>query len=181
MYRIISDEEIKIDTALGYLYFLDNKHPLATGNSYRVYLHRHLKSLELGYWLGTDTIVHHKDGDTFNNDLTNLEIMSQSEHMSRHMRILPDKQCKACGISYRPLRSTQKYCSVPCSNSRYVPVTSEITIEDIVYWVTNYSWTRASRELGLSDNGLRKKYKALTGIDPKTPKTLKKSSQPILG
>ncbi|MFP9167075.1 hypothetical protein ACLI1Y_17120, partial [Enterococcus faecalis] len=34
----------------------------------------------------------------------------------------------------------------------------DITAEQIEYWVINYSWVKASKELVLSDNGLRKRY-----------------------
>ena len=33
-----------------------------------------------------DTIVHHKDHDRSNNNLDNLELMSQAEHMSLHIK-----------------------------------------------------------------------------------------------
>lgn len=46
-------------------------------------------------------------------------------------------------------------------------VNNAITVKDIEYWVINFSWTRASKELGLSDNGLRKRYTKLTGKSPK--------------
>lgn len=49
--------------------------------------------------------------------------------------------------------------------------TIEISAEEIEYWVTNFSWTRASKELGLSDNGLRKRYTKLTGNSPKSLKS----------
>lgn len=57
-----------------------------------------------------------------------------------------------------------------CSEITVKPEKIEISAEEIEYWVLNFSWTRASKELGLSDNGLRKRYTKLTGLNPKTIK-----------
>lgn len=46
---------------------------------HRVRMERHI-----GRALRDDEIVHHKDGDKSNNDPSNLEIMSQSEHARHH-------------------------------------------------------------------------------------------------
>ncbi|MFP9058711.1 hypothetical protein, partial [Enterococcus faecalis] len=51
-----------------------------------------------------------------------------------------------------------------------ITINPDITVEQIEYWVSKYSWIRASKELGLSDTGLRKRYKSLTGKDPKSIK-----------
>jgi len=39
---------------LGYEYFIDYEHPLATGNSGRILLHRHNISIKLGRWISSD-------------------------------------------------------------------------------------------------------------------------------
>lgn len=43
-------------------------------------LHRHLMEQHLGRQLSADEDVHHRDGDKQNNDLSNLEVLSHSEH-----------------------------------------------------------------------------------------------------
>lgn len=50
----------------------------------QVRLHRHLVEKHLARKLKNDEIVHHKDGNIFNNALKNLEVMSKSEHMQIH-------------------------------------------------------------------------------------------------
>lgn len=94
--------------------------------------------------------------------------MTSAEHTSLHFKYLEDKICPVCNNTYSPTNSNRIYCSVKCSQSVYKV---DISLEDIVYWVTNYSWVRAGKELGISDNGLRKKYKKLSGLDPKLIKT----------
>lgn len=84
-----------------------------------------------------------------------------------HVTRLENKTCKNCNKEYKPSKSTQKFCSVTCSTNYSRKNSHHITAELIEYWVRKYSWTRASKELGLSDNGLRKKYKMLTGLNPK--------------
>ena len=166
----ISEERIKLDKTLGYKYFIDYNCPLSGGNSGRVYLHRYVVSQYLGEWITSDEVVHHIDGDKLNNSIDNLELLSSSEHARLHMSTLTDKLCDCCGVLYRPKKSNQKFCSKNCVSASRIDPNLNITKEAIEYWVSNFSWLRASKELGLSDNGLRKRYKLLTGLDPKTIK-----------
>ena len=46
--------------------------------------HRYLMEQNIGRKLLTKEIVHHNDGNRLNNDLGNLQIMSQSEHFRLH-------------------------------------------------------------------------------------------------
>ena len=40
----------------------------------------------LGRYLTVDEIVHHKDENTLNNNINNLELMLRSEHTSFHVK-----------------------------------------------------------------------------------------------
>ena len=82
--------------------------------------------------------------------LSNLQVLSQEAHI--------DKTLEDLGRT-RVIPKTRKPLLFP-----------EITEEDIRYWVSNYSWTRAAKELGLSDNGLRKRFTKLTGLPPQAAK-----------
>ena len=48
------------------------------------YEHRTIMEEHIGRKLGSDEIVHHIDGDKHNNDITNLTIMTRSEHSRWH-------------------------------------------------------------------------------------------------
>lgn len=50
----------------------------------RVLLHRFLYERHLGRRLAPYEIVHHKDGNNLNNDIFNLEVMTQNDHMRIH-------------------------------------------------------------------------------------------------
>jgi HNH endonuclease len=56
--------------------------------------HRLVMEQHLGRKLTSNEVVHHKDGDKFNNSLDNLEVMSRAEHSRMHMtgRKLSEKQ-----------------------------------------------------------------------------------------
>lgn len=115
--------------------------------------------------LTSELEVDHNDGNIVNNYYLNLVVRSKEEHIQKTLlqnnwQARKDT-CPSCG---KVKTSTAKLCSTCVKPSR------EITIEQIEYWVLNYSWVRAAKELGLSDNGLRKRYKSLTGKDPKSIK-----------
>jgi len=66
------------------------KHPHAKlvglGKTPYVYEYRLVMEKHIGRFLCENEIIHHKDGDVTNNDINNLELMSQSEHAKLHHR-----------------------------------------------------------------------------------------------
>lgn len=102
--------------------------------------------------LENDLEVDHKDTNPLNNSLKNLQVLTPEKHL---LKTLKDRGFKK--------RNKEKFKSFELKNS-------SITVEDIEYWVIKFSWVRAAKELGLSDNGLRKRYKLLSGKDPKNIK-----------
>lgn len=109
--------------------------------------------------------VDHINADHTDYSLSNLQVLSKDEHLAK---TLEDRgynfrpTCTVCGKTINK-DNISKLC-LPCTNDSK----NTIKAEDIEFWVTKFSWTRAAKELGLSDNGLRKRYKKLTGKDPKS-------------
>ncbi len=67
----------------GYLYQYAPDHPNATKKGY-VMQHRLVAESIIDRHLTSDEIVHHIDGNRSNNDPTNLEVLTRSEHVTRH-------------------------------------------------------------------------------------------------
>lgn len=87
--------------------------------------HRALMENHLSRQLRLDEHVHHVDGDPLNNSLSNLEVLSPSEHRKRHAsRGRLELVCPTCGITFTRTHAyqrqkqkdgcTQIYCSRPC-------------------------------------------------------------------
>jgi len=151
---------LRIDKTLGYVYFLDYEHPLATSAG-KVYYHRHVVSLSIGRWLLSTELVHHKDHDKLNNCITNLEILTKAEHARTHRpKTMVQHPCQRCST----LTYNKNYCSVECSSlsSRKVvrPSKQQLKLD-----IKELPYTKIGKKYGVSDNAVRKwakQYKLLT-------------------
>lgn len=68
-----------------YIYAVVPEHPKATKNHY-VLMHRVVMENFLGRMLTDDEVVHHKDRNKKNNDISNLELMNKNLHVQMHVR-----------------------------------------------------------------------------------------------
>lgn len=50
------------------------------------FIHQILAEKMLGRPLDSDEVVHHKDGNKLNNKMSNLEVLTKSEHMKKHYK-----------------------------------------------------------------------------------------------
>lgn len=109
----------------GYLYAkTEPPHPKA--NSKGLYpLHRVLMENILNRQLGPKEVVHHKDGDKFNNEYSNLEVLTNRKHSSVHKAVdMVECKCSVCGkvfsvkpYFYRLRMKRSKYSTLFCSHS----------------------------------------------------------------
>lgn len=67
----------------GYVLLKLPTHPFASRHGY-VREHRLVVEKDLGRYLTTDEVIHHKNGAKNDNRISNLELMTKSEHMSHH-------------------------------------------------------------------------------------------------
>lgn len=154
------------DIAIGYLYFIDPEHPLATGAAGRVFHHRHVASISAGRWIETREIVHHDNEDRKDNRPENLELMSNNEHMRLHHGLTrkdPEPiTCPVCNKSFVPPSLRSKHCSIGCTRtaSRKFEIDAEI-LRDLVWSMPT---TKVVKMLGVSDVAVTRRCKVL-GID----------------
>lgn len=149
--------ELKQDKTLGYMYFIDKEHPLASGWG-KVWYHRHIASIKAGHWLSSQEHVHHTDGNKQNNDSDNLNIVTPSSHAKLHHHAIIRK-CEVCGKDTKNVH----YCSRACmliGRRKVVWPTKEALSKDI----QSMSFLAIGRKYGVSDNAIRKwakKYKIM--------------------
>lgn len=70
-------------TVMNRVYVYAPEHPHATDHGY-VLRYRLLMENALGRQLSSSELVHHRDGNTLNDQLENLEILSRSDHERLH-------------------------------------------------------------------------------------------------
>lgn len=83
--------------------------------------HRYLMEKKMGRKLNRREHVHHINGNTLDNRLENLQLLTVEEHMQMHKQKHPyTKKCQVCGIEYTPhktKRERSKTCGSPeCIN-----------------------------------------------------------------
>ena len=90
-------------------------HPSAGKDGY-VYEHRFVVEVSLGRFLSDDEIVHHKNENTADNRIENLEVMSDGDHSSHHHSLKVEIICPSCGNKfYRPPCRTKNRKASHCS------------------------------------------------------------------
>lgn len=112
--------------------------------------------------------VDHLDRDPGNNNLSNLQVLTKKDHRNKTDLdnsstgvIIPRyRPCIRCGstITHKNLSGICKPCSKPNTESL------DLIIETLI---AKKSWVQAAKVFDISDNGLRKRYKKLSGKCPK--------------
>ncbi len=110
-----------------YLYAVVKEHPKATKYGYVLH-HRVLMENELGRLLLDTEVVHHKDHNRHNNDISNLQVMDRYEHNRHHASMQVAKYvsliCPNCNKEFKKRKSQcikttkQHKCSRKC-NGQY--------------------------------------------------------------
>lgn len=77
----------------GYKLISSPNHPFVNAFGY-VREHRLVMEKEIGRFLQPNEIIHHKDGNTLNNDISNLKIVTAIEHAKQHCT--KNRKCSLC-------------------------------------------------------------------------------------
>ena len=120
------------------------------------YEHRYVMEQYLGRKLSRNEVVHHKDRNRMNNDISNLEVMSVSEHTRLHaiengLKPRFDNYCVDCGksIYYEATRCPR--CAQV--NSRKV---ARPPYEQLMSEIESTSYLAVGKKYGVSDTAVRK-------------------------
>jgi len=113
----------------GYILIWKPDHPTSNKHGY-VYEHRLVMEQYNSRFLTKDEHIHHIDGNTQNNKIENLLIVSKSEHMILHNTIdMSTRICLLCGSDITWIKKTNKrpfwrryeqgYICNKCYNKKY--------------------------------------------------------------
>lgn len=156
----------------GYIMLYIPSHPRA-GKDGMVYEHIIKAEEYLGRPLKKEEVVHHEDRCRSNNSKENLYVFKTQEDHSRYHKsnikevLLSgayyspkiEKECKNCNKVFNPNKNDVSYCSTACSYEA-----SRVTIrpekEELYKLLHNNSFSNLARQLGVSDNAIRKWCKA---------------------
>lgn len=91
-----------------YYYTVIKEHPYAIKFGYVLY-HRAIMENHLNKVLNPDEVVHHINGDTFDNRIENLELLFRSAHISMHRSnrgiVFSTMKCPGCGKIFERRRN----------------------------------------------------------------------------
>jgi len=157
-------------------------HPYATKRGF-IQEHRLVAEEIVQRCLNSEEVVHHIDGDTMNNNISNLMVFATAnEHNSFHLgasawsndgviwhssKVIHVKRCQYCGKlyvtkekSYKKI-SNSKYCSKSCVDKSNYAKNIE-RIPEIIKLIkeNNGNFSAAARVLGITSSGLAKLLKS---------------------
>lgn len=142
-----------------------------------IYEHTYFAELSIGRQLHSNEEVHHLDGDRSNNKIRNLLILEKSQHAKLHKYLekfgvshskvcdengmnseKPKQVCEYCGLT---LQNAQKrFCSVSCIEKsnimKRITWPSDVDLQNML---STLPMTEIGRQLGVSDNAVRKHAK----------------------
>lgn len=110
--------------------------------------------VSIGRKLKTLEHVHHKDGDIFNNDLSNLEVLSASDHARLHFT-KTNKTYSKCELCDEVCDGSRRFCGVKCFDlwrSSLIP-DKETIVSDLL---SSETFTSLGKKHGVSCNAFRK-------------------------
>lgn len=160
----INDEEFRLDKALGYMYTYKPEHELAN-KAGKVYQHTYVMVQHIQRKLTENEEVHHKDRVRSNNNISNLQLLTSSEHRKLHcleagQGTLQEYTCNFCKRTFKAYSGRkQKFCSKECavlSRRKF-----NLTAEEMQELVWKYPTTVLAKLLGVSDTAVAKRCKKL--------------------
>ena len=154
----------RLDKGTGYMYSYQPEHPCANSAG-KVMEHVYVVWKHTGKIPSKHECIHHKDRNKTNNDISNLMLMTQSDHARLHQ--FEDKGgkppsvlvCNHCNKEFTTIYHDSRFCSQECvtlSNRKF-----DITKERLEELVWSMSTVKVAELLGVSDVAVAKRCKRL--------------------
>jgi hypothetical protein len=153
----LDSRPVYLHPGTGYMTVFYPEHPSSWPGTGYVYQHRVMMERELGRYLTSEEVVHHKDGDGTNNSVSNLELTTRSAHGRMH-NPMPVRCCGHCGSEFSaPRKNGRKtyYCSRECLASALSKVTRP-SKEELRILVWEFPTSQLARRFGVSDVAIAK-------------------------
>lgn len=158
----------RLDKGTGYMYSYNPNHPCA--NKAGKVLEHVFRVWEVyGRLPNKDECVHHIDRDKTNNNISNLRLMTKSDHLKLHW--LEDHGvdgcfvavvCDFCKVSFSTYEKSAKFCSQSCSSKSSRKF--DVSVEELTELVWSMPTVKVAEMLGVSDVAIAKRCKKL-GIE----------------
>ena len=97
----------RIINKLGYAFIYEPDHPVSLSNGYC--LEHRVIAWDKGILKNLDDVVHHKDRNKKNNDISNLEVMSNENHTSIHANEIYNEKANECSVNQCQRLTSGKY------------------------------------------------------------------------
>lgn len=102
-------------------------------------LHRYIMECHLGRELDSNELIHHKDGNIFNNKIQNLELITRKEHLKTHNEI-KEAATKAKQKYIYPHDKIKKMWIDKKMTSKKIAEELNIPIFSIHYYIRKNNW-----------------------------------------
>lgn len=150
-------EKLKIYPHKGYLAAYYPTHPYAWKGSGLVYYHRLIMENHLGHYLIPKEKIHHIDENPINNNIENLEVLSNAEHRRKHtLRKRREGFCKKCNKKFLMRCSSSLYCSELCSDNSHRKIEIRPSPDELKRLVWSRPTLEISKDFGVSDKCIEK-------------------------
>ena len=96
--------------------------------------------------------LHHIDGNHYNNDLQNLQILCPNCHSIQHKKIDKTNKCLDCGIIISDKAIRCKSCAVKAQST----IEMRVTRSELKNLIRTIPFTQIAKQFNITDNGVRK-------------------------